>query len=101
MGLVADRLGARASSASAFAEVVVESTRDCSSASSASAVVVEADCALRLLGIHNTEDALVIGLPNSLVTLGLVRLNSGTGLVDVLTEILGIPGGVTTGSTAR
>ena len=46
-------------------------------------------------------DALVIGLPNSLVTIGLVRLNLGAGLVGVLTEILGIPGGITTGSTAR
>ena len=54
-------------------------------------------------GAARTHDAntLVIGLPNSLVTIGLVRLNSGAGLVGVLTEILGIPGGVTTDSTAR
>ena len=50
----------------------------------------------------HTGDALIRGLPNSLVTIGLVvRLNSGAGLVGVLTEILGIPGGVTTDSTAR
>ena len=59
------------------------------------------DCALSFSRIHNTGDELVIGLPNSLVTIGLVRLNSGAGLVGVLTEILGIPGGVTTDSTAR
>ena len=46
-------------------------------------------------------DALVVGLPNSLVTIDLVRLNSGAGLVGVLTEILGIPGGITTDSTVR
>ena len=47
-------------------------------------------------------DALVVGLPNSLVTIGLVILNAGAGLVGVLTGILGgIPEGVTTGSTAR
>ena len=54
-------------------------------------------------GAARTQDAdtLVIGLPNYLVTLGLVRLNSGAGLVGVLTEILGILGGITTDSTAR
>ena len=56
--------------------------------------------ALSSSNIHSTGDALVVGLPNSLVTIGLVCLNSGAGLVGVLTEILGIPGGVTTGSTA-
>ena len=67
------------------------------------AVVGEApgDCTLSVSRIHNTGYELVIGLPNSLVTIGLVRLNSGAGLVGVLTEILGIPGGVTTDSTAR
>ena len=96
-------LAALASSASAFAEVVVEATRDRALASSAFTVAVEANCALRSSGIHNTEDTLVAGLPNSLVTIGLVvRLNSGAGLVGVLTGIArGIPGGVTTGSTAR
>ena len=54
-----------------------------------------------LWNIHNTGDELVIGLPNPFVTIGLVRLNSGAGLVGVLTEILGIPGGVITDSTAR
>ena len=49
----------------------------------------------------HTGHALIIGLPNSLVTIGLVRLNSGAGLIGVLTGILGIPRGVTTGSTAR
>ena len=54
-------------------------------------------------GATRTHDAdtLVIVLPNSLVTIGLVRLNSGAGLVGALTEILGILGGVTTGSTER
>ena len=47
--------------------------------------------------IHSTGDALVVRLPNSLVTIGLVRLNLGAGLVGVLTEILEIPGGVTIG----
>ena len=97
-------MGALATSASAFA--VVEVTWDLALAFSASAVAevtVEAtgDCALRSSGIHNTEDTLVVGLSNSLVTIDLVRLNSGAGLLGVLTEILGIPGGVTTGSTAR
>ena len=51
---------------------------------------------------QDTGDTLVVGLPNSLVTIGLVvRLNLGAGLVGVLTGILGIPGGMTTGSTAR
>ena len=94
-------LVALASSGSAFAEVAVEATRDRALASSASTVAVEADCAFWSSGIHNVEDRLVASLPNSLVTVGLVRLNSGAGLVGLLTEILGIPGGVTTGSTAR
>ena len=50
---------------------------------------------------RDTGNELVVGLPNSLVTIGLVRLNLGAGLVGVLTEILGILGGVTTDSTAR
>ena len=52
--------------------------------------------------IYSTGDLLVVGLPNYLVTIGLVRLNSGAGLVGVLAGIMGgIQGGVTTGSTAR
>ena len=49
---------------------------------------------------RDTGDTIVIGLPNSLVTICLVRLSSA-GLVGVLTGILGISGGVTTDSTAR
>ena len=57
---------------------------------------------LFLLNTYSTGDALVIGLPSSSVTIGLVRLNLGAGLVAVLTGIMGgILGGVTTGSTAR
>ena len=51
---------------------------------------------------RDTGDALVVGLPNSLVTRGLVRFSLGAGrVVDVaLTGILaGIPGA--TGSTGR
>ena len=48
--------------------------------------------ALSFLRIHNTGDALVIGLPNFLVTIGLVRLNADAGLVGVLTGIAeGVP----------
>ena len=65
-------------------------------------VVIElsGDCALDFSRIHNTADELVIGLPNSVVTIGLERINSGAGLVGILAEILAIPG-ITTGSTAR
>ena len=65
------------------------------------AMVLAIDSDLGTGRTRHTGDELVIGLPNSLVTIGLVRLNSGAGLVGVLTEILGIPGGVTTDSTAR
>ena len=58
--------------------------------------------ALRSASLHNTGEALVVGLPNSLVTIGLVRLYLGAGPVYVLAGIKGgILGGVTTVSTAR
>ena len=97
-GLVGDRIGAACGhtvdvvgyawkGASAFADVVIGAPRD---------------CALSFSQIHNTGDVLVIGLPNSLVTIGLVRLSTSAGLVGVLTGIAGgIPGVVTTGSIAR
>ena len=55
-------------------------------------------------GASRTQDTdtLVVGLPNSLVTIGLGRPNLGAGLVGVLTGILGgIPEAITTDSTAR
>lgn len=55
------------------------------------AMVLAIDFDLGTGRTRHTGDELVIGLPNSLVTIGLVRLNSGAGLVGVLTEILGIP----------
>ena len=59
--------------------------------------------AFSLSSIHSTEDALVVSLRNSLLTMGLVRFSLGNGLVvDVaLSGTFGFPGGVTTGSTAR
>ena len=96
----------RGSSPEAVPFSISLSTRSITCLGLALAPVLSSGLAISLVsdtGAVRTHDAdtLVIGLPNSLVTIGLVRLNSGAGLVGVLTEILGIPGGVTTDSTAR